>query len=99
MSDPHTDEIARRFHEAYERLAPSHSYETRTESAVPWEQVPEKNRALMRDVVRALMDDGYIDAGPELRVRAEAEANLCYCTDPHPRHQPRYLLAAEEGRL
>ena len=55
------DSTARRFHEAYERLAPSHGYETRTESAVPWEKVPEKNRALMRAVVRSLMEDGHIE--------------------------------------
>jgi len=41
------EEVARAFHEAYERLAPSFGYETRPESAVPWEQVPENNRRLM----------------------------------------------------
>ncbi len=41
------DELAQRFHEAYERLAPSFGYETRRESAVPWEEVPENNRRLM----------------------------------------------------
>lgn len=39
--------IARRFHEAYERLAPLFGYATRKASAVPWEQVPEANRKLM----------------------------------------------------
>jgi len=42
--------VARAFHETYERLAPSFSYETRKASAVPWEQVPENNRALMTAV-------------------------------------------------
>lgn len=42
-----SDEIARRFHATYERLAPSYGYETRRESAVPWESVPERNRRLM----------------------------------------------------
>lgn len=41
---------AQAFHEAYERLAPSFGYETRKESAVPWEDVPENNRALMTAV-------------------------------------------------
>lgn len=55
MTDrPDVDTLARQFHEAYERLAPSFGYETRTESAVPWEQVPEQNRALMRAVVEEL---------------------------------------------
>ncbi len=39
--------LAKRFHEVYERLAPDFGYETRRESAVPWEQVPEQNRDLM----------------------------------------------------
>lgn len=41
------EDLARLFHETYERLAPEFSYETRPDSAVPWEAVPERNRALM----------------------------------------------------
>lgn len=41
------DELARLFHETYERLAPSHNYETRRESAVNWDDVPADNKALM----------------------------------------------------
>lgn len=44
------ERLARKFHEAYERLAPSFGYATRKESAVPWEQVPEANRKLMMAV-------------------------------------------------
>lgn len=40
-------EVARMFHENYERLAPLYGYQTREASAVPWEKVPEANRALM----------------------------------------------------
>ena len=39
--------LAQRFHETYERLAPSFGYETRKESAKPWCDVPEQNRRLM----------------------------------------------------
>lgn len=39
--------VARRFHETYERLAPAFGYETRRESAVPWDDVPQDNRDLM----------------------------------------------------
>lgn len=49
--------IAQRFHEAYERLAPSYGYRTREASAVPWEQVPEQNRALMIATVREVFKD------------------------------------------
>lgn len=48
--DAHLDDpewLARLFHETYERLAPSFGYKTRKESAVPWHEVPPKNRKLM----------------------------------------------------
>src|SRR5690554_1417082 len=59
------DRLARMFHENYERLAPSFGYETRRESAVPWDEVPEQNRSLMRATVAAALaawaDGGLID--------------------------------------
>lgn len=55
--------IARHFHETYERLAPGHGYETRPESAVTWEDVPENNRALMIGVVEELLEHGVIRHG------------------------------------
>ena len=39
--------LARLFHETYERLAPDYGYETRRESAVPWDDVPDQNKRLM----------------------------------------------------
>lgn len=39
--------LAQRFHEAYERLAPSFGYETRESSRKPWTDVPEQNKRLM----------------------------------------------------
>lgn len=58
-----SDKIAKLFHETYERLAPEHGYKTRTESAVPWEQVPENNRNLMIATVKEVLgsDDVTID--------------------------------------
>ena len=44
---PNPETVARYFHEAYERLAPSFGYETRQDTAVPWDDVPEPNRSLM----------------------------------------------------
>lgn len=46
--------MAQRFHEAYERLAPGFGYETRKESAVPWDEVPLRNKRLMIAVCREL---------------------------------------------
>lgn len=48
--------LARYFHESYERLAPYHGYETRTDSAVAWELVPERNRKLMIATAAAVLD-------------------------------------------
>jgi hypothetical protein len=45
MTDAET--LARYFHETYERLAPVYGYTTRQATAVPWEQVPERNKRLM----------------------------------------------------
>ena len=54
------ENVAEAFHEAYERLAPDHGYETRKDSAVPWSEVPEQNKALMIAVVAELFERGVI---------------------------------------
>jgi len=45
-----SDALARKFHEAYERLAPKFGYKTRKASAVSWDDVPIKNKKLMTAV-------------------------------------------------
>lgn len=54
------EEIARKFHEAYEDLAPEHGYETREASRKPWSEVPDQNKGLMIAVVHRLLDTGVI---------------------------------------
>jgi hypothetical protein len=49
-------ELARQFHESYERLAPHFDYETRKESAVAWDKVPDKNKQLMFAVAAELIN-------------------------------------------
>jgi hypothetical protein len=39
-----SEQLARLFHETYERLAPTFGYGTRKETAVPWEDMPDKNK-------------------------------------------------------
>jgi hypothetical protein len=51
------EQLAQRFHETYERLAPTFAYETRPDSAVPWEEVPPRNRALMIAVCAEILAD------------------------------------------
>lgn len=55
-----TEALAQKFHEAYERLAPQFSYQTREASAKPWREVPSDNKRLMIATVQALVDDGAI---------------------------------------
>jgi hypothetical protein len=52
--------LARRFHETYERLAPQFGYETRRASAVPWDEVPEQNRALMVAVAAEILAENRL---------------------------------------
>jgi hypothetical protein len=57
---PREEGIARAFHEAYEELAPEFGYRTREASAVPWEKVPNGNKALMMATVARLLERGVI---------------------------------------
>lgn len=57
------EEIARRFHEEYEHLAPAYGYETRPASAVDWEDVPPQNKRLMIHVVANLLAEKVIEPG------------------------------------
>jgi hypothetical protein len=68
------DLIAREFHETYEKLAPSHDYKTREESAVPWEDVPQANKSLMRSVIADLVSRGVIVPGANPLSRSVLEA-------------------------
>lgn len=49
--------LAKRFHETYERLAPSFNYKTRKSSAKPWKSVPDNNKKLMIAVCREILRD------------------------------------------
>ena len=48
--------LAKKFHEAYERLAPSFQYKTRKETAVSWDDLPINNKALMIAVCREIAE-------------------------------------------
>jgi len=55
------EQLAKLFHEMYERLAPQFGYKTRDDSAAGWEKVPEINRTVMlatcEEVLRKLDQD------------------------------------------
>lgn len=62
--------IAKAFHEAYERLAPSFEYSTRVESAMGWEDLPQQNKMLMTAVVAELLDKRIIFDEPVVKYRS-----------------------------
>jgi len=69
------ERIARKFHEAYERLAPQFGYKTREESAKPWNEVPENNRNLMIAVCEEISREAY--AG-EAKPQADPVCTRCW---------------------
>jgi len=62
-----SEEIAAEFHRIYELHAKVMGYATRKESAVPWEDVPEINRALMISVIDDLLLRQVIAPGPSIQ--------------------------------
>lgn len=50
------EQLAKKFHETYERLAPEYGYRTRKSSAVAWEDVPANNKELMIAVAKEISD-------------------------------------------
>ena len=49
------EQVARLFHDAYEELARDYNWETRPETAVPWDFLPESNRGLMMAVAERVL--------------------------------------------
>jgi hypothetical protein len=58
------NELAHEFHELYEYFAPTFSYKTREASAVPWEDVPHANKALMTAVCSEIIHRHNLDDLP-----------------------------------
>lgn len=74
--------LARKFHETYERLAPSFGYETREQSAKPWEEGPQQNKDLMTAVCKQIIV--YMAAqDPPIMDRIEMESGVSVF-DGHP---------------
>jgi hypothetical protein len=55
------EQLAQRFHELYEELAPRYGYETREESRKPWADVPPQNKALMEMVCARMLKELQLD--------------------------------------
>lgn len=95
VEDRYVDYVARQFHETYERLASAHGYETRAESAVPWDQVPDVNRNLMRDVVTVLLDRGVVCPG----TRPVSDGEVADPATPAPATETISYATSERGEI
>lgn len=93
-------ELAQRFHETYERLAPSFGYETRKESAKPWSEVPDQNKRLMTAVCSEIIDTLHAQqpCGCEkLREAAQTFVDRLKVIHDNPLYQTIWLSAANHG--
>ena len=50
-----SEEVARKFHEIYERLAPDYGWDTNKETKKSWNDIPESNKQLMIAVSREVL--------------------------------------------
>jgi len=65
------EELARTFHEEYEKLASRFNYETRKETKGDWENLPNNNKQLMIAVAEAVMDKYFKGQIAKKRMRNE----------------------------
>ncbi len=84
-----SEELAGLFHETYERLAPKMGYRTREESAKPWAEVPETNKALMTAVCAEILE--------HLRAQSRFEENPKKWADSKEAKARQALRALVEG--
>lgn len=80
---PGPEQLAKFFHEKYERLALEHGYSTRRDSRCAWEDVPEKNKRLMiataekvLDFLRFGLDRATLDATVPALSESQGEIEL-----------------------
>lgn len=50
------EDVAKLFHETYERLAPAFGYKTRKDTAVKWDELPARNKNLMIATCRTVLN-------------------------------------------
>ena len=72
------EDMAKKFHEAYERLAPEFGYATKKDSAVHWDYVPKENKNLMIAVCKELYCDCEDEEEPTPDIHFEdGECTIC----------------------
>ncbi len=61
------EQLANRFHDLYEEMASQYGYETRRDSSVEWENVPDNNKQLMIAVCRRILEENeFLSNRPEI---------------------------------
>lgn len=69
-----SEDIARVFHEAYERLAPDYAWDTNDSTRVPFDELPSENRELMIHTVSEVMVTWMAERGSLIRYAEEGWA-------------------------
>jgi len=54
------EQLAKLFHDTYERLAPQYGYKTRKASSLDWDEVPELNKELMIETCKVILKANVI---------------------------------------
>ncbi len=62
LNDAMAEALAKWWHETYEELAPEYGYETRKETAVAWDDIPDTsaNKRLMIAVAKKFLSSNFI---------------------------------------
>lgn len=85
------DQLAELFHTVYEQVAPQFGYETRRETAVPWDELPHPHRQMMIAVASQVLGQLVLTAQPECACQTTEQATHLY-------GDPDFCMAAQ-GRL
>jgi hypothetical protein len=87
--------LAKLFHHHYERLAPLYSYDTRDETRVDWDFLPENNKKLMIETIKHSLNelDGYMDPVGDINMMDEDNLLLCIGLElQHDETQKQYII-------
>lgn len=78
------ERAARDFHETYERLAPKFGYQTRRESALPWEDIADNHKRLMIAVCAEVLERAIAESrGPQPDSKKCAWTERCFLQKGH----------------
>lgn len=85
------DQLAELFHTTYEQVTPQFGYETRRETAVPWDELPHPHKQMLIAVATQVLGQLVLAAQPDCACQTTEQAT-------HPYGDDAFCMAAQ-GRL